>query len=1063
MTSRILRRKTLALGLFVCAALSRITAQTPTATLVGVVTDPAGAVVAGASVEVRDTATNEVRKTTSGEKGDFTVPNLPAGYYDVTITRDGFRVLHETGLELQLDQEARMEYRLQLGALSQRVEVMATTPLINTEDASKGDVMVSQEMVEMPLDGRNFGDLLFLMPTVVPSVAVSGGGFQSSYVTNGQRGDNVNFVIDGFNNRNPRDGSPQAQPNLDAMQEFKTETTGYSAESGRTAGGLVTMVLKSGANQVHGTLFEFLRNDAMDARNFFATSKPELRRNQFGGLISGPVILPKLYNGHNRTFFLFSWESYRQVQASPAFAVVPTSAVRQGNFSGDAPIKDPFATGTFFPNNQIPASLMSAPAHAIQAFFPLPNYAGLNNFYSADPAPSDWNNPLVKIDQTFTSRDSLSFTYLKRYNTARTLFGNGNIPGFGQNQGNRQTLAGLSYTHTFTPTIINEARFSISRSVEQDFGMPQGVNYNAQFGMPGGPTDPALAGFPVINITNYASLGPASQMPLRFWVTNKDVSDTLTWVKGEHLIKLGGQLLRSDFFRVYDTNSRGTYAFTGTLTGQPYADFLLGTLNNDSILYGTTNSYLFSTNYSAFVQDAWKISSRLTLNLGLRYELPLPLYDKYGRLENFIPALGKLAVSSLSELQGTGVGFANPAEVGTAQQLGLPFSLQDTSYKKFAPRFGFAWRPFGGTRTVVRGGYGIFYGAWEFNDILNNFAGSFPFVINVTNSAKTGNPNYLTLSNPFPVSPSLVQNVVSVNGFQLKPENPYTQNWNLTVERELGTGSAIEIGYIGNKGTDLSHQSNINQPFRSAATAPNFPSLYPAWSTINYIGFNINSIYNAGSVTFRRRLVHGFFYRASYTYAKSIDEGSIFLGAAPQDPRNMRLERGRSDFDIGHDFTMAFSWEAPRSYNILLRGWQLAGTGIGRTGLPYTLTVSNVNVNLGEATRPNRVAKGTLPDPTPQAWYDIADFPQVPQGAYTFGTSGRNILDGPGSLTLNLAFSRNFAVREKGRLQVRWEVFNFINRVNLGQPVVTVNTPNAATITTAAAARTMQAGMRYSF
>jgi hypothetical protein len=333
----------------------------------------------------------------------------------------------------------------------------------------------------------------------------------------------------------------------------------------------------------------------------------------------------------------------------------------------------------------------------------------------------------------------------------------------------------------------------------------------------------------------------------------------------------------------------------------------------------------------------------------------------------------------------------------------------------------------------------------------------------VTNNSQASNPNFLTLSSPFPVAPSLTQNVVSVNGFQFHPANPYTQSWNLTAEREIGSGSALEVGYIGSKGTHLSHQTNINQPFRSAAAAPNFPVPYNGWSTINYIGFNTNSIYNAASFTFRRRLADSFFYRASYTYAKSIDTGSIFLGQAVQDPRNMRLERGRSDFDIGHTFTMAFSWEAPKRSNILLRGWQLSGTGIARTGLPFTPTVSNVNVNLGQATRPNRVAKGTVSDPTPQQWYDVSAFPQVPTGAFAFGTSGRGILDGPGALSLNLSFSRNFVVREKNRFQFRWEAFNFLNRANFGQPVVTVNTPNAATITNAGAARTMQAGLRYSF
>jgi hypothetical protein len=1045
------------------AAIGRVAAQNPTATLVGTVLDPAGAAVEGAQIEVRNAGTNETRKAQSDMKGEFTLANLAPGTYDVTVSMDGFRTLRETGLELQLDQEARMQYHLQVGAVSEKIEVTASVPLINTENASKGDVMVSEEMVEMPLDGRSFSDLAFLMPSVVPSVAVSGGGFQSNFVTNGQRGDNVNFVIDGFNNRNPRDGSPQAAPNLDAMQEFKMETTGYSAESGRTAGGLMTMVLKSGGNQVHGTLFEFLRNSDMDARNFFATQKPELRRNQFGGTISGPVYIPKLYNGRNRTFFLFSWESYRQVLGSPAFGVVPTAAARQGSFA--SAIRDPLNGNAAFPGNQIPASRMSPAALNIQNFYPAANYAGVNNLYSALSVPSNWDSEVIKIDQTLSPRDTLSFKYLKRYNRAQTQFGNavnGSIPGFGQNQGNHQTLGGLSYTRMFTPALINELRFSISRSTEQDFGMTQGTNYYQQLGIPGGPTDPTLIGFPQVVVTGYSNLGPAVQMPLRFWVTSYDYSDTLTWVKGSHLIKIGGEALHTQFYRVYVQNSRGSFNFTGGWTGQAYADFLLGMMNSDSILYGTVKSYLMQTGYSSFVQDSWKVSDRLTLSLGLRYELPLPLYDKYGRLASYIPQINKLVIASDAGLA-PGVGFANPSSVETSQQAGIPFSLQETSYRKFAPRIGFAWRPTGGNRTVLRGGYGIFFGTWEFNDILNNFAGSFPFVINVNNNRIANNPTYLTLANPFPAAPSLVQNVVSVNGFQLPAPNPYTQSWNLTTERDLGHGAAIEAAYVGSKGTHLSHQSNINQPIRSAATAPNFPVPIAPWSNINYIGFDLNSIYNAGIFTFRRRFTNNFFYRASYTYSKSIDTGSVFLGSPPQDPRNMRLERGRSDFDAGHTLNMMFSWESPRRYHVLLRGWQLAGTGIARTGVPFTLTESAANLNLGEAGRPNRIAKGTLASPSPAAWYDVTAFPAVPTGSYQFGTAGRNILDAPGLLQANLSLCRNFAVREKGRLQVRWDAFNFMNRVNLGRPVATVNTANAATITSANAARSMQVALRYSF
>jgi len=996
----------------------------------------------------------------TGQRGEFTMANLPPGIYDVSIIKDGFRTLHETGLELQLDQQARMDYHLQLGSLAEKVEVTASVPLVNTENAMKGDVMVGQEMIEMPLNGRDFSDLLFLMPNVVQRQG--GTAPESDFATNGQRGDNVNFVIDGINNRNPRGGTPAVQPNLDAMQEFKVETSGYSAEAGRNAGGLVPMVLKSGTNQFHGGLFEFLRNDKMDARNFFSTSKPELRRNQFGGLLSGPVWIPKLYNGHNRTFFLFSWESCREVDGSPTLAVVPTASMEQGDFSALGPIKDPLATGSFFPGNRIPLSRMSPTSLKIQTVYPLPNNPGLNNFYSAVPGTTNWDSPLIKIDQVLTSRDNLSFTYLKRYNNNVAPYNDGKLPMLdGEIQHGRNTLVGLNYTHIFTPALIDEARFGVTRSVQYDVDGMGAVDYNSQFGLPG-PADPKLMGFPKISVTNFTALGTNAAMPLQYWITSYNASNTLTWTKGTHLIKFGGEVLLSDFFRVYDTNVRGTYTFTGSWTSQPFADFLLGLPNSDSMLIGEEKSYLISPNYSAFVQDAWKVTRRLTLDLGLRYELPKPLYDKYGRLENFVPELGKLVVGSMAGAP-AGVGFTNASAVETAAQAGLPSSLQYTSYKKFAPRFGFAWRPYGGNHTVLRGGYGLFYGTWEFNSVLNAFAGTFPFVINITNNRNANNPSYLTFANAFPVAPNLVQSVLSVSGYQLQAPNPYTQSWNLTLEREIGHASALEMGYIGSKGTHLSYTGNVNQPIRSAATYPNFPVPYPQWSTISYVDFSLNSIYNAASFTFRRRFADKFFYRASYTYSKSIDQGSHLTYSGEQDPRNMRLERGRSDWDRGHVFTMDFSWQAPKRYNVFLRGWQLAGTGIASTGFPVSPSVNNVNLNLGEAGRPNRIAKGTLPHPSVQHWYDTSAFPAVATGSYTFGTSGRDILDGPGKIALNLALSRNFPLREKSNLQFRLEAFNFLNRANFGQPVETVNTPNAATIVSAADGRNVQVALRYSF
>src|SRR5690349_8781095 len=391
----------LAAGLLLC----NLCAQDPAATLIGSVVDASGSLVAGARVEIRNTATNEIRKTECDEKGEFTAPNLAPGLYDITVSKDGFRLLRETNLELQLEQQARMEFHLELGSTIQTVEVQASAPLINTENAVKGEVVVSQQMVQIPLNGRDFTDLALLTPGVLPNAQ---GGAGSAMAINGARADNTNFIIDGFNDQNPRGGAAQARPNIESMEEFKMQTTGYSAESGRLAGGVLSMVLKSGGNQFHGVLFEFLRNDAIDARNFFDDRKSELRRNQFGGMVSGPVLIPKLYNGRDRTFFLFSWESFRQRQGGSRLGVVPTEAQRLGDFSGSGPLKDPLASGAcnktsqagcFLGGRILPLSRLSSIALNAQAYLPRANRPGLvNDYYAYVVAPNDWDSEVIKID-----------------------------------------------------------------------------------------------------------------------------------------------------------------------------------------------------------------------------------------------------------------------------------------------------------------------------------------------------------------------------------------------------------------------------------------------------------------------------------------------------------------------------------------------------------------------------------------------------------------------------------------------------------------------------------------
>ena len=486
-------RYRVAAALLFCVALSRVGAQNPTATLVGTVTDPSGSVVAGAKLEIRNTATNQVRSVQSDHKGEFTAPNLVAGFYEITVHKEGFRTLRQTDLELQLHQEARLELRLEVGAVSQTVEVTASLPQVNTENAAKGDVVVADEMVQMPLISRDFTDLAFLTPGVLPKA--EGGESSSPMVINGARADNSNFVVDGFNARDPRDASPQVHPNLDSMQEFKLQTSGYSAETGRLAGGVMTMALKTGGNRFHGSMFEFLRNDVFDAKNFFAASRLPLRRNQFGAALDGPVLIPKLYNGRNRTFFLFSWESSRQRQRQPRLAVVPSEAERQGDFSASPRIKDPLVSGVCnatnaaacFPDNRIPASRLSPVALAVQEYFPLPNRPGqVNNYYADPPAPSDSDNFVVKIDQRVSQADNVSLRYLKNYNRSLIPFGGGNTGLFGHSGQSHGTLAGLNYTRMFTPTVINEVRFSVSRTFGKWAGVHAGTDYNKLFGMSGG-------------------------------------------------------------------------------------------------------------------------------------------------------------------------------------------------------------------------------------------------------------------------------------------------------------------------------------------------------------------------------------------------------------------------------------------------------------------------------------------------------------------------------------------------------------------------------------------------
>jgi outer membrane receptor protein involved in Fe transport len=1054
-------------------------AQTPSATIVGRIVDATDLAVSGATVRVRNIDTNELRTAESQSNGDYTVSNLRPGTYEVVIEKPGFKQLRQSNLDLQVEQTARMDARLQLGGLSDSVEVQADVPLMNTETSSRGDVVSAREITEIPLNGRDFNDLAATLPGVMPSEQSSKG---SPFSINGARADASNILIDGQNNQNPRDAGAQLRPPLDALQEFKIHTSGYSAEYGRLAGGVVSMLLKTGGNRLRASASEFLRNDRFDARNFFDAEKSELSRHQFGATVSGPVVIPRLYDGHDHTFFMVSWESLRETAGENNIGIVPTALERSGDFSQSVDasgnlirIKDPLASGACsatsssgcFPGNRIPASRISPIALQLLPFFPDPNRQGPSNHLANLPGRDHADNLVLKLDHGLSARDNASVRVLLRRQSSTNPFSGSNLGGFGSATENRQSLYGFSETHIFSAAVVNELRAGLTRTTNEQLSDHAGTNWAAQLGIPGTTDDPSLAGFPRFTITGFDAIGDSATNPIRYVVNNYNVSDAMTWIHGNHSVKIGGEMLHTQYFQPTNSNFNGTFTFNGRLTNSGFADFLLGYASSTSRKIGTVTNHLYTNSFGAYVQDDYKVRPDLTLNLGLRYEVQTSPYEKDGQMTNFVPSTGMVLMggdSTVPNWPATVASAGLTGRVALASDYGLPKSLVNTNYLNFAPRIGFAWRPFGGNKTVIRSGYGIFYTGSRMSAIRTDLAGGFPFSVSQSFTGATSDPTRLTLSNPFPDAFARVTGVTTANGYEVDAPSPYLQSWNLTLEREL-RGVGFELGYTGSKGTHLGRKYNLNQQVRTP-TSTSRP--YDGFSGIQYYSFGTNSSYNAATLTVRKRFHKGLLFRANYTFGKSIDvaSGLNYAGdggyQGAQDSYNPDAERGRSDYDVRHLFSMSFAWPLPLSSHEPLKGWALSGSGRIYSGQPLTPQLSGPSADLAQATRPDRIAKGTVPNPSPERWFDLAAFPVVPDSAFRFGDSGRNILDGPGTVSVNLALSKSVPLGP-GRLQLRSEAFNVTNHTNFSLPNVALDRANAGTITASKPARIIQFGLRWDF
>ena len=927
-------------------------AQAPTATLVGTVTDTTKAVIPGATVDVINTSTNQTRSATTGSKGEFTVTTLEPGTYSVTIAKAGFQGQKQDRLELQADQTARLDVALKVGDVSVSVSVGASdVGLLNTDTSSKGDVITPVEIAAMPLNGRDFNDLAYTVAGVQPAEKGAKG---APYVANGSRADSSGVYIDGINDENPRDAGSQISPPLDSIQEFKMETSGYTAQYGRLSGSVVNLAIKSGGNRIHGSIFDYIRNDYFDAPNYNFTSTPlvknKLRQNQFGGDFSGPISIPHIYNGHDRSFFQLSLESVRLIKGTNSLSIVPTLLERSGDFSQSIPVVvNGVVTGTlpyYFHNPAVAnptttpncgaaggsGCLYGAPyskiptldpvAQKLLAFYPLPNIAGAaqgqSNYVFNSNSTSSVNNGLIKLDQKIGGKDQLSGIFLRRFSASTNPTSGSSLGTFGSTTGNHQTLFALSETRVFSPYLVNDLHIGRTRTVSGESANDGGTNFAAKLGIQGTATDPAVLAFPVFKPSGYATLGDNASVPITYVVNDFDGSDLVTLSRGKQNFKFGVDILHVQLFQPTNTSKNGQFTYSGKFTNSgsaptdALADLFAGFPATSILMTGGATNHLVQTNYAGFAQDDYQATSHLTLNLGLRYELQTLPSELNGQLSNFVPSLGQIVYSNASsdpniaaQLSQAGLSsFYVPAS-----SVGYPDALIHVNPLRFSPRIGFAFRPSDNNKTVIRAGYGIFYTGIRLTVIRTNLAGQYPFSATTTyaavapTTAKAGSA-LISSTNPFGASGGSLGGILTPNGYDPNAPSGNLQSYNFTVERELGWGMALEAGYVGSKGTHLPQEIDYNQE-RVAGVNTSRP--FPTFSAITIENFNGVSHYDSAQVTLRKRFEHGLFFRANYTFAKSLDEQSGanaagtdgYFGA--QNVLNPTAEYGRSDFDVRHN------------------------------------------------------------------------------------------------------------------------------------------------------------------
>jgi hypothetical protein len=1072
----------LAAGLLVSVSVGQIV----TATLVGEVTDRSGAVVAGVKVTVVSVATGLARSATSDSSGEYVIPLLPAGQYRLTADQNGFRQTAISGIVLEVEQKARVDVVMTLGTRTETVDVNANAQLLQTDSSDVSQVVDSHAVVDIPLNGRDLLDLELLDagtarlsnfrndPAGPRSQNLGGAGTSS----NGTSTDGNVYLVDGLQNEGMQTTHMTYQPTLESVMEFKQQLGQYDAASGFGGGAQVNIITRSGSDSYHGQAYEYLRNNIFDAGNYFDTplTPATLRQNQFGGTFGGPII-------RNHTFFFFSYEGIRIRKTQTELFSVPDLQQRSGNFTGGPTIYDPSTTApdpsnpvqvtrTAFPNNVIPANRIDpVAANTLQALFPLPNLPGVSNNLLAAPLRTENSNQYtIRVDHHFTNSHTIFGRYTK-FTNEKILNSFSALPNSFDFVNNPAANFTFGYTAVISTKAVNEFRAGWSaweQVLEPTTGrLGSKTDYHSLLGLATPPNSvPAITlGMPDVNIAGFGYTGGQTGAPNNRNDDNYQLVDNFSLKVGSHQFSFGGAL---KYWRENHAGinlfARGEYAFCACYTSLPssagsgdaLADFLLGfpstTLAGEGF---ASNPY--SRNFGGgYVQDNWNISPRLTLNLGLRYEYFGPWVETNGALTYFSFATQQFVSQSAIAAEGLGK------------------SGYTVSKDTFAPRLGLAWRPFGGNKTVVRSGFGMYHlphtMLYELLG-LNTKAGSGYY-------AWSGNPNVpnLTLQNAFPTG---LGSLGLPNGSAVQPhwKTPYNMQWSLFIQRELMSNLSLEVGYVGNRGVNLEQAPDVNAPEPGPGGTPVTP--YPGVGSLNESLAKGDSWYDALQVNLERKWQSGFSFKVSYAFSKGLSDVNLgafaFQGGIGSDgpPLDFAFNKGRSEFDARHRVVLSYIYELPFGRgkrflaggsgltDAILGGWQLNGITIFQTGTPSDTSLAIDNVAFGQTNRPDLIANPNNGPKTAQEWFNTAAFAEPAAGR--FGDAPWNAVEDPGIANFDFSVFKNFHLGEKNQLQFRAEFFNLFNTPQFDPPNTVFGTPSFGTITSAGDGREVQFALKYNF